>query len=146
MKKEEKLKKLEKRNQNLGFWRLAWSFPIKGVLILSALATLIAFPFNLTAGFVCLGVAMGSLAISGINHLCYDKIDELFYEKIRKNNLKISKIKDEMKEKTMTYEEYKKQNSNTSTLVINYPDGEKRVSTLFNDKGVINADENEIEL
>ena len=146
MNKEKKLKKLEKRNQNLGFWRLLWSFPIKGVLILSALATVIAFPFNLTAGFACLSVTFASLAISGINHLCYDKIDEIFYEKIRKNNVKISKIKEEIKQETMTYEEYKKQNSNTSTLVINYPDGEKRVSTLFNDNGVIVVDEDEASL
>ena len=145
MKNKKKLQKLEKRNQNLGFWRLLWSFPIKGVLILSTLATLIAFPFNLTAGFICLGVAMGSLAISGINHLAYDKVDEVFYEKIRKNNVEIDKIKEQMKEETITYEEYKKQ-ENISTLVIDYPDGEKRVSTLFNDKGVIVVDEDEASL
>lgn len=146
MKREEKLKKLEKRNQNLGFWRFLWSFPIKGVIILSTIATLVAFPIDLMAGLVCVGITLGSLTINGVNYLIYDKVDGVFYEKIRKNNLEISKIREQMKEKTITYAEYKNQNSNASTLVVNYPDGEKSVSTLFNDKGAIVVDEDEVSL
>ena len=42
---------------------------------------------------------------------------------------------------TISYEEYKQQNLNASTLVVNYPNGEKSVSTIFRDKGPIVVEE-----
>lgn len=141
MKKEKELAKLEKKLSNLYFWRLMWSFPIKGCIILSILATAIAFPFSLTAGFACLGALVTSLTIDGINYAVYDKVYNTFTEKINKVNSKIKEAETSLTKEVITYEEYKKQNSNTSTLVVNYPNGEKQVSTIFRDKGPIVVEE-----
>ena len=96
-KKITKLEKLQKKQDNLVFWRKGFIFPIFGTAVCTFSATIISLIISLfTMNFIPTGIlavlTLISSATTIADYKLYDFIDAKFYEKILKIKSQIKEL------------------------------------------------------